>query len=304
MTSATPSTSYLPPTDREKRRRERQSICPESQEIASRWARDEKRLDQCELEVRYQWAKDIKHVCERASIYGWDCAERLMDLQLTCPVDRTTYMIVATYIDDAFFRSVVEFNNCKKPRWYHITWSHLVLLAGLADSRLRDILFERCKLEHWSRRTLRQRIDTHPPTTSVNPSLGASQPKVGTVARRLESAATKLSQQLAVVVADPFMESAKALPHNSRENTKWAVYTSREAAVRCMAQLEQAVRVLDAALETLTLEHQELAPPAAVDAPSYPLIDWIDAANERDATTLLPKKRLVRKNRPTPGSPK
>ena len=100
------------------------------------------------------------------------------------------------------------------------------------------------------------------------------------------------------------MESAKALPHNNRENAKWAVYTSREAAVRCMAQLEQAVRVLDEALETLTLEHQEPVAHAVVDAPSCPLIDWIDAANERDATSLLPKKRSVRKSRPAPGSPK
>ena len=283
-------------TYREKRASELRIICPESREIALRWAGQEKRLNQCELETRYRWAKDIKRVYQYYAIHGLDGAERLLDLQLTRFVDRTTYIIVATYIDDAFFNSVLKFNS-KQTRQYHITWRHLVLLAGVGNRLRRASLFEQCKSEHWSWDTLRLKSTPELMEPAVEATVEAAKPRIATIVRRVESAATTLSEHASVALSDHFAESVQAVPYKNRENTKWKVDTSREAIVRCMSKLEQTVRVFDAALESLTLEPEQPVRDAPADDDRRPLLDWIEGAGVCDATSpsSLPAKTQCRR---------
>lgn len=220
-------------------------------EIAERWIVEEKKIDQSELEIRYQWAKDLRLVKEQSYRYGDEADEALYSLLVEPGVSLFLYQMIAIHIDDDFFDNVIAHNKSCTVRKGHITWSHLTYFIGVSGPEAKKSLFEECKAGRWSVAKLRERVDE---LTRKDPSMSTTEKResgAGSIAKRVMNIVTQLDKQTGKILADEFSESLAKIRPGDHEETMELIGSAKVFMSNCIDQLTCTIEAIDQALETL-----------------------------------------------------
>jgi len=287
-------------------------------EIQPHWIEDEGRLNTLEMEVRYQWAKDVQHLHERWPYFGVNAAVNLSEVFSRGDHDIEQYYRVAIYVNQDLFDALINHNRSRAGRTGYMTWSHVTQFARTADPGLQQELLGLCLANQWSASKLSDEIFERDERL-WSKAIAMRSPSLKIMVARVTEATSTLVDESIALHRCPFRRWIDKLIKGTKTTSK-TLHAARQSVAASIERLQVVLVVLERAEAIIAAKpsrrHTQPAgseniakiplTPGENESPEAALADRSAASGREDldvatpAPTSLPpprKRRLTRRLR-------
>lgn len=231
----------------------------ELRKVFERWAEAEGRLRSDELEIRYQWSRDVNDISERPHEYGQEGTDLLFEAMGISRHQISVYRNVGSRIDKPLVDEIHEFNKRPESKYGRIAWSHLVELSRIADHQMQLHLIRQAAQNRWSVETLRNEVQSRIRAKLVPSANETRKAGAVTIARQLQRSVATFQESILNLESSDFMDGLKRIRDCDLDSAIETLVAVNANLHECLTRASGCESIINEAVGTLRVAPSQAA---------------------------------------------